>query len=59
MGLKTIDGFAILVTPKPTFDKIEEFLEREKTNIYKGKFEFEKKEGFGKIEFVRLILEIL
>jgi hypothetical protein len=35
-------------SPRPTFEKIEAFLEREKTDVYSGKFESEKTEGLAR-----------
>ncbi len=35
-------------SPRPTFKKIEEFLAREKTDIYYGNFESEKEEGLAR-----------
>lgn len=35
-------------SPRPTFKKIEAFLEREKTDVFSGKFESEKKEGLAR-----------
>lgn len=35
-------------SPRPTFKKIEAFLEREKTDVYSGKFESEKTEGLAR-----------
>jgi hypothetical protein len=35
-------------SPKPTFAKIEAFLEREKTDVYSGKFVSEKPEGLAR-----------
>ena len=35
-------------TPRPTFKKIEKFLDREKTDVFSGKFESEKEEGLAR-----------
>lgn len=35
-------------SPRPTFKKIEAFLDREKTDVFSGKFESEKKEGLAR-----------
>ncbi len=35
-------------SPKPLFDKIEAFLEREKTDVFSGKFESERPEGLAR-----------
>lgn len=35
-------------SPRPTFKKIEAFLEREKTDVFSGKFESESKEGLAR-----------
>lgn len=35
-------------SPKPTFQKIEAFLERERTDVFSGKFESEKPEGLAR-----------